>query len=102
MKRFSDIKPAVKNTRIFDCQQVSITQILNCDVEFHDYSTDVTTRHGDGRYVVKIKHNGSFMKFFTNSRYIKDSLDSIDKSEFPFIGTIKAVKSGENTTYTII
>lgn len=101
MRRFSDIKPVVENTRIFDCQRVSITQILNCDVEFHDYSTDVTTRHGDGRYVVKINHNGAFMKFFTNSRYIKDALDSIDKIEFPFVGTIKAVKSGENTTYTI-
>lgn len=41
------------------------------------------------------------MKFFTNSRYIKDALDSIDKIEFQFVGTIKAIKSGENTTYTI-
>lgn len=56
MKRFSDFGIEINaGCNIFPVQQISITDILNCEIEVLDYESGVKTKHGDNRYVVKIK-----------------------------------------------
>lgn len=95
MKKFSDFGINVEaNHNIFPVQQVSITDVLNCEIEILDFESGVKTQHGDNRYVVKIKHDGIECKFFTNSTMIKEALDMIPKNEFPFIAKIHIKKTG--------
>lgn len=102
MKKFSDlgIKPNEDST-IFPVQQISITDVTNCEIEVLDYASDVKTKFGDGRYVVRIRHENEERKFFTNAAPIKEALDKIDKADFPFTTTIKPQKwgTGNNKTY---
>jgi hypothetical protein len=101
MKKFSDlgIKPEEKN--IFLVQQISITDVVNCEIEILDFTPDVKTSYGEGRYVLKIRYKDEECKFFTNAKPIKDALDKVNKSDFPFITTIRPQKygTGNNKTY---
>jgi len=101
MKKFSDlgIKPEEKN--IFLVELISITDVTNCEIEVLDFSPDVKTRFGEGRYVVKIKYENIERKFFTNAIPIKEALDKVNKADFPFTTTIKPQKfgTGNNKTY---
>lgn len=100
MKRFSEMNiPSVGNQEIFDCRQISINEVVNCEVQVVDFQRDVKTQHGDGRAVVKINQAGEDLKFFTNSAYIKDVLCAVGKEGLPFLTTIKAIKLGKNTSY---
>ena len=81
-------------SNIFPVQQVSITDILNSEIEVQDYEAGVRTQHGDNRYVVKIKADGKECKFFTNSTPIKEALGKIPHENFPFITVIRAKKLG--------
>lgn len=59
MKRFSDLGVTVDaGNNIFQVQQVSITDILNSEIEVLDFESGVRTQHGENRYVVKIKSDG--------------------------------------------
>lgn len=52
-KRFSELGIKQQDSRkIFNCQQVSITDILNYEIEVIDFLPDVKTQHGEGRYLV--------------------------------------------------
>ncbi len=83
MKRFSDFGIDIDAGRnIFPVQQISITDILNCEIEVLDYESGVKTQHGDNRCVVKIKHEGTEYKFFTNSSPIKGHLVKFPKKIF--------------------
>jgi len=101
MKKFSDlgIKPDEKN--IFPVQQISITDVTNCEIEILYFSPDVKTKFGEGRYVVRIKYENVERKFFTNAQPIKDALDKVNKDDFPFTTTIRPQKfgTGNNKTY---
>ena len=45
-KRFSELGVTVDDGRkIFNCQQVSITDILNSEIEVLDFLPDVKTKH---------------------------------------------------------
>lgn len=79
---------------IFPVQQVSITDLLNCEIEVLDYEAGVKTQHGDNRYIVKVRQDDIECKFFTNSTLIKEALDKIPKQNFPFVTTIKVKKLG--------
>lgn len=95
MKRFSDLGVTVDaGSNIFQVQQVSITDILNSEIEVLDFESGVRTQHGENRYVVKIKSDGRECKFFTNSTPIKEALEKIPHTEFPFLTTIRAKKLG--------
>lgn len=49
---------------MFNCSQVSISDVLNCEIIVEDFIPDVKTSHGEGRYLVKFKHsNGADGKF---------------------------------------
>lgn len=99
-RHFSELGITVKDERkIFNCQQVSITDILNSEIEVIDYIPDMKTQHGDGRYLVKFSQNGQDGKFFTNSSALKSVLDQIPKEDFPFITTIRCTKCGNGKIY---
>lgn len=100
MKRFNElgIKP-VEDRKIFNCQQVSISDVINCEIEVLDFIPNLKTPHGEGRYLVKYRQDGSEGKFFTNSSAIKGILDQVPKEEFPFITTIRCTKCGNGKIY---
>lgn len=101
-KRFSElgIKPA-DNGKVFNCQQVSITDILNSEIEILDFQANLHTAHGEGRYLIHFRMvDGSLEgKFFTNSTNLKSCLDQIEEQDFPVITTIRAVKCGKGKIY---
>lgn len=100
MKKFSDLGITVDDDRkIFECKQVSITEIINCEIIVHDFLSDMKTRHGEDRYLVRYSCSGSEGKFFTNSKRIKSALDNVPNDAFPFSTVIKCLKVGQNSTY---
>jgi len=97
MKKFSELGiKADEDKNIFPVEIISITDVVNCEIEVVDFAPDVKTQYGDGRYVVKIKYENTERKFFTNATKIKDILDKVDKKDFPFQTTIKTQKFGNN------
>lgn len=98
MKRFSDFGIELKDDKnIFQVPVISISEIINCEIEIIDFESGIKTRHGENRYVVKIKHEGLERKFFTNATPIKEALDKIPKSEFPFVTIIKQKSFGSGS-----
>lgn len=101
-KRFSELGIKQQDDRkIFNCPQVSVTDILNSEIEVIDYLPDVKTKHGEGRYLIHYwttdgKEEG---KFFTNSTSLKSVLDQVKEEDFPFITVIKATKCGNGKIY---
>lgn len=100
MKKFSEMGIEVKKSDMFDVEQISINYIINCEVEVMAFHTDVKTGYGEGRYVVKVRHEGKVCKFFTNCNRIKETLNMIPEKDFPFLATIKQQRCGKNgSTY---
>lgn len=76
MRRFSELGiKQVDDKKIFNCQQVSISDVINCEIEVLDFIPNMKTTHGDNRYLVKFRQDGQEGKFFTNSSAIKSVLD---------------------------
>jgi hypothetical protein len=101
MKKFSDFGiNSLDDKNIFTVPKISIEEVTNCEIEVLDFESDVKTRHGDGRYVVKIKHEGIEYKFFTNASPIKQALNKICKQDFPFQTTIKQQRFGSGSGKT--
>lgn len=101
MKKFSDFGiNSLNDKTVFAVKQVSITDVLNCEIEVLDYESGVKTSHGENRYVVKVRYEGSECKFFTNATPIKEALDKIPKAEFPFLTVIKQQKFGTGSGKT--
>lgn len=92
------IKP-VEDRKIFNCQQVSISDVINCEIEVLDFIPNLKTPHGEGRYLVQYRQDGREGKFFTNSTAIKGILDQIPKGEFHFITTVRCTKCGNGKIY---
>ncbi len=69
-------------------------EIVNEEIEIHDFERDVKTKHGDKRYLVSYrdKRSGDFNKFFTNSEELKAQLEQAGALEdgFPFETTIRS------------
>jgi len=99
-RRFCElgIQP-VGGRKIFDCKQVSIIDLLNREIEVLDYLPDLHTAHGDGRYLVHIRVDGSEAKFFTNSTALKSVLDQVQEQDLPFLTTIRAKQMGKGKIY---
>lgn len=101
-RRFSDLGVKLPDEKkVFNCQIVSITDILNTEIEVIDYLPDIKTKHGEGRYLVHFRYaeNGDEAKFFTAAGNIKSALEQINKDDFPFLTVIKAVKCGNAKIY---
>lgn len=102
MKRFDEFGiNTLDNKHIFQVPQISITEVLNCEIEVLDFESGVKTPHGENRYVVKVRHEGNECKFFTSASPIKEALNMIPKDGFPFLTTIKQQRfgNGNNKTY---
>lgn len=87
-----------KDDIFFDCEKVSIDALVNKEVDILDYTSDVETKQGEGRFVVKVNDNDKTVKFFTNCRKIKDALKQIPKDKFPVTTTIRII-SEDNRRY---
>lgn len=100
-RRFSELGIQVDDRTIFNCQQVSITDILNSEIEVLGFLPDVKTKHGEGRCLIHFKHteDGTEGKFFTNSTTLKSILSQVNEEDFPFVTVIKAVKCGNGKIY---
>lgn len=80
MKKFSELGVTVQDERkMFNCSQVSISDVLNCEIIVEDFIPDVKTSHGEGS--------------------LKKTLDQIPKDAFPFSTTIKGMKCGNGKIY---
>lgn len=95
MKKFSDLNIDTNDKNIFPVPAISIEDIINKEVEVHDFVSGVKTSHGPDRYLVKIKDGESFFKFFTNAAPIKKALDMIEKDCMPFTATVQIQKFGQ-------
>jgi len=98
MKRFSDLEiPHNDKQTIFNVPVVSIQEVVNCEIEVIAFEANVKTKHGDGRYIIKFRQEGVERKFFTNSSYIKEDIEKVDKEDFPFLTTIKIKSFGSGS-----
>ena len=100
MNRYSDFGIKTEGERkMFNCPQVSISDVINCEIEVIDYIPNVKTQHGEGRYLIHFRQDGKEAKFFSNSSNIKSALEQISEQSFPFITTIRCSTYGKAKTY---
>lgn len=100
MKKFSDFNIIIENDKkLFDCKQISITEIINCEIIIIDVEKDIKTKHGEFRYLLYLSVNNDNYKVFTNSENLKKTINLIDVNDFPFSTTIKTTKYGNKTIY---
>lgn len=81
-----------------------LSALQNKTLEIHNYETDLTTSHGDDRYLVSFRdvQTGEWGKFFTSSDEMKNILDQISDREdgFPFETVIQSeVFDGNKVKY---
>lgn len=101
MKKFSDLGvKALEDKNIFNVPVVSVQDVINVEIEVLDFEANVKTAHGDGRYILKVKHEGRECKFFTNASPIKNALDQINRTDLPFITIIKQQRFGSGSGKT--
>ena len=59
MKNFSDLGITTQgNKQIFQVPMISIEDVLNSEIEVLDFQQGVKTKYGEGRYILKVKHEG--------------------------------------------
>ena len=101
MKRFSEFGiNSIEDRNIFPVPIISIEEITNREIEVLDYEPGIKTKHGENRYVVKIKVDNVERKFFTNATPIKDALSKISKKDLPFLTTVKQQRFGSGSGKT--
>lgn len=100
MKDFSELGlsyVSMNGKKVFQCDTIRLNDLQNRQFVVEDFETDVKTKQGDGRYVVKVSLNGREYKFFTNSDELKQMLDKArEMKEIPFRCTVKRVSIGDN------
>ena len=95
MMKFSEFGiNTLNNKNVFAVPVISIEEVVNCEVEVLDFEANIKTKHGEGRYIVKICFENIERKFFTNATPIKEALSQIPKEKFPFTTTIKQQRFG--------
>lgn len=100
-----DFKDLVKNGTVkeddsyFNCDRISIENLVNKRIEVLGAVSDVKTQHGSGRTLVHCKDNEKELKFFTNCKMIKDVLSQLTEKDFPFFTTIATVRDGSHKYY---
>ena len=82
--------------KFFDIKKVRIDSLLNLPITVLDFETNLKTRHGSGRYVVKVMSQGEELKIITNSFTLKSMLDQArEKNAFPIDTVIHKRDIGE-------
>ena len=78
----------------FPGKVMRLGSLQNKTIEVHDYESNLSTSHGEDRYLVsfKDKTNNEWGKFFTSSEEMKNILDQISDMEdgFPFETVIQS------------
>lgn len=74
-----------RNNRQFNCGEITQQKLINREFYVIDYIDDIKTKHGEGRFLVKIKFDLSdsdsdAKKFFTNSTDIKYILAKVKEA----------------------
>lgn len=83
MRRFSELGiKQVDDKKIFNCQQVSISDVINCEIEVLDFIPNMKTTHGDNRYLVKFRQDGQEGKFSPTRRPSKVCSTRFRKTNF--------------------
>ncbi|MCL2291207.1 MAG: hypothetical protein FWC34_11005 [Bacteroidetes bacterium] len=100
MNKFSDLGIEIEEKNIYNVTQITVEDVLNCEIRVIDFQANVKTRHGDGRCVLLIESDGVKKKFFTNASQLKEVLDKIPKEKFPFSTTIKQQRFGNGNGKT--
>ena len=102
MRRFAELGITINDDRkMFNCPQVTISDIVNCEIEIIDFIPGLKTAHGENRFLIHFRHCGVEGKFFTSARHIRESLEQVENNDFPFLATIKSQKCGSNKIYII-
>ena len=94
MKNFSEMGITTSNKKVFNVSQIRIDEVLNQELEIHDFHPNVTTKYGE-RHVVLLKLEGMERKLFTDSKKIKEQLEKVEKSDFPFTAKISVLWYGD-------
>ncbi|MDH6357250.1 RNA-directed DNA polymerase [Parabacteroides sp. PF5-9] len=101
MKDFKELGITYKPTdgkKRFEGELVRLGELQNTEVVIHDFETDITTKEGEGRYVVQftLPDDEVKKKFITNSEEMKNILDQIRAGDsLPFKTVIKRVFFGQ-------
>lgn len=107
MHKFSEMgivyTPADGKKR-FPGKVMRLSALQNKTLEIHDYESEMTTSHGDDRYLVSFRdiQTGEWGKFFTSSDEMKNILDQVSDREdgFPFETVIQSeVFDGNKVKY---
>ena len=99
MKRFGELNVKVEKKDIFEVPRISITEVINCEIEVMAFLKNIKTKHGD-RYLLLVKHDHIECKFFTDATPIKQALDQIPEDSFPFLTTIRQQRFGTGSGKT--
>ena len=92
---FLKIEPD-KTNRQFNCTETTQQKLTNLSFWVCDYIEGIKTKHGEGRYLIKIKmdkdaNESTAQKFFTNSSEIKYVINKIAEMDaFPRKVTMRA------------
>lgn len=92
---FLKIEPD-KNFKRFNCSETTQQKLINTSFWLIDYIDDIKTKHGEGRFLIKIKPEkdspeNTAQKFFTNSTEIKYVVKKIaEMNAFPRKVTMRA------------
>jgi hypothetical protein len=73
---------------------VSISDIVNIEIEVIDFVGGIKTTYGEDRYIINFRLDGKEKKFFTTSKSIMSALDQIPKEDFPFTTTVRTQNFG--------
>ena len=95
--KFKDMKLNLSKNygdkKVFDCDQVPLSDLVNMEIEILDFETNVKTSYGDNRCVVKFKMDGAEKKYITSSSKMIQELEAIkEQYGFPFEATINKHK----------
>lgn len=88
--------PPDEDNRFYNCPETTQQKLVNTTFWIVGYLENIKTKHGSGRFLVKIKHRHDdpeslASKFFTNSREIKYVLQRIKElNAFPRKVTMRA------------
>lgn len=99
--RFSELGMRQDEGRkVFDCPQISVTDVLNEEIEVLDFIPGLTTQHGDGRALIRVRtSDGREGKFFTASKTLCGALEQVRAEMLPFTTVIRCVRCGASKMY---
>jgi hypothetical protein len=96
MKSFKEIgtKPLTKS---FEGEKIKIERVLNVEIIVLDFRVNPSKYEGE-RLDLQIELNGNKRLVFTSSKFLREQIEKVDKSNFPFKTTI--IRENEHFEFT--